>query len=208
MNNDWNFDESVADRFHNEATSHIPSYELVIEKSLNLANLVCSKSDTIIDVGSAIGYTVKKFIENGFINTYGVESSPAMINKSFYPNMIIHSNSLPNKNYNFVMMNWTLHFILDKLNYLRDIHNHLLNDGHFILTDKLSQSEEVKTLYYDFKLHNKVSMEYILEKENKLKNIMFCHTLDYYTKMFEQVGFNYEILHGDLGFVTFLCRKK
>jgi hypothetical protein len=36
-NTTWIFDETVADRFHHEAESHIPSYHNVINKSINFA---------------------------------------------------------------------------------------------------------------------------------------------------------------------------
>lgn len=207
MTNKWNFDEDVASRFHSEALSHIPSYDIVIDKSLQIANLFCDKSDLIIDVGSAVGYTVKRFIEDGFFNTYGVENSQHMIEKSYYKEKIILNDKLPNKIFKLILINWTLHFIPDKLEYLRNMIKQLSNDGYFILTDKLIQSDLVKKLYYNFKIKNNVKLDYILEKEQKLKGIMFCHNFKDYQNMFYRLNLTYEIIHADLGFVTFLCKK-
>ena len=61
MNNTWTFDDSVAVRFQHEAESHIPSYHTVIEKCINFAIKNLQKTDLIIDVGSALGFTIKKF---------------------------------------------------------------------------------------------------------------------------------------------------
>lgn len=203
----WIFDDEVAERFHEEAVNHIPSYFTVIEKSLDIAKLTCKHDDFIIDVGSATGLTIKKFIEAGFKNTIGVENSKSMIKYSCYPEKIIYSSVLPNNQYKLILMNWTLHFIHQKKEYLQNIYDNLAIDGYFILTEKTSQSNIVKKLYYNFKEKNNVSVEYILEKEKKLQSIMFCDTISFYLQTLSKIGFTVEILHADLGFVTFLCKK-
>jgi hypothetical protein len=103
-------------------------------------------------------------------------------------------------------MNWTLHFIQDKYNYLVDIYNKL-DYGHLILTDKTSQSEIVKELYYDFKLSKGVSEDYIQQKEKNLLGVMLSVPIDWYVKSLREIGFTVDIIHGDLGFITFLCKK-
>ena len=206
MNNTWTFDDSVAVRFQHEAESHIPSYHTVIEKCINFAIKNLQKTDLIIDVGSALGFTIKKFKDAGFTNIVGVENSPAMIARSLFPDLVIESSSLPANRYKLILANWTLHFVNDKVAYLQNVYN-CLDNGYFILTDKTEQSDLVKNMYYDFKRSKGVSDQYIFEKEKQLQGIMVSKQISWYIKTLENIGFQFEIIHADLGFVTFLCSK-
>ena len=207
MNEPWIFDDSVATRFQHEAESHIPSYNVVINKSVDFAKKTLQPDDLIIDVGSALGFTINKFKAAGFKNVIGVDNSTAMISKSLYSDTIVHSSTLPVNKYKLVLINWTLHFILDKQEYLQSVYNSLDN-GYLILTDKMKQSDKVKEMYYDFKRNNGVADEYIYQKEDSLKTIMHCKSVEWYTSQLTAIGFDIEIIHADLGFVTFLCYKK
>ena len=61
---------------------------------------------------------------------------------------------------------------------------------------------------YDFKRKNGVTEEYIQQKEKDLIGIMHSVSLGWYTNKLSMVGFkSVEVIHGDLGFVTFLCSK-
>ena len=206
MNEPWIFDDSVATRFQHEAESHIPSYNVVINKSVDFAKKTLQPDDLIIDVGSALGFTINKFKAAGFKNVIGVDNSTAMISKSLYSDTIVHSSTLPVNKYKLVLINWTLHFILDKQEYLQSVYNSLDN-GYLILTDKMKQSDKVKEMYYDFKRNNGVADEYIYQKEDSLKTIMHCKSVEWYTSQLTDIGFDIEIIHADLGFVTFLCTK-
>jgi SAM-dependent methyltransferase len=208
MNMPWIFDETVAARFQHEAESHIPSYNTVINKSIDFAKKTLCSTDLIIDVGSALGFTIKKFKDAGFTNVVGVDNSPAMIAKSLYSELITCSSVLPNNVYKLVLINWTLHFILDKQKYLHTIYESLDDDGYLILTDKTIQSTVIKEMYYDFKRSHGVSDEYIYQKEEKLQSIMHCESIDWYIKHLTMLGLTVEIIHADLGFVTFLCNKQ
>jgi hypothetical protein len=137
----------------------------------------------------------------------GVDNSLAMIEKSLYSDTIIHSSTFPINKYKLVLINWTLHFIIDKQEYLQSVYDSLDN-GYLILTDKTKQSDTVKEMYYDFKRNNGVADEYIYQKEDSLKTIMHCESVEWYTSHLTAIGFNIEIIHADLGFVTFLCYKK
>ena len=200
----WVFDDSVAERFQHEAETNIPDYHLVIDKCVNFANKHLQKTDKIIDVGSALGYTMDKLVDAGFTNVMGVDNSPAMNSKNKHN--VICDDALPDIKYKLILMNWTLHFIQDKYSYLKDIYNKLDN-GHLILTDKTSQSETVKELYYDFKRSKGVSDEYIYQKEKNLAGIMHSVPVDWYLKSLREIGFTVDIIHSDLGFITFLCAK-
>ena len=200
----WVFDNSVAERFQHEAETNIPSYHTVIDKCLHFANKYLQKTDRIIDVGSALGYTMGKFIDAGYTNVMGVDNSPAMNEKNKYST--ICSDRIPSLKYNLVLMNWTLHFLVDKESYLRDIYDNL-DHGYLILTDKTSQSTIVKDWYYDFKRSKGVSDEYIKQKETSLVGVMNSVPVDWYLKTLRDIGFTVDIIHAEYGFITFLCKK-
>ena len=70
--------------------------------------------------------------------------------------------------YDLVLMNWTLHFIKDKEDYLESIFHRCET---LIMTDKLVQSDKTKELYYNFKRKNGISEEYI---KNNIQNEFTC----------------------------------
>jgi SAM-dependent methyltransferase len=203
----WVFDNSVAERFQHEAETNIPSYHLVIDKCLTFANKYLQKTDKVIDVGSALGYTISKFINAGFTNVMGVDNSTAMIDKSMHKQLVLCDDKLPKYKYKLVMMNWTLHFVTDKTSYLIDIYNSLEDNGYLILSDKCLQSDIVKDMYYDFKRSHGVSEEYIRQKEQNLIGVMKSVHIQWYLEALSNIGFKVEVIHADLSFVTFLCTK-
>jgi SAM-dependent methyltransferase len=205
----WTFDNSVASRFREEALSNIPDYERVIGMCIDIAKRRCDEEATIVDVGSALGYTIKKFNDAGYKNVYGVESSQAMIDNSSYQAYIKLSDTFPKEwHADFVMANWTLHFVNERKQYIQDVYNSLLLNGTFILSDKTPQSDAVKELYYDFKRSNGVTDEYIYEKEQKLQGYMNLLPVEWYIDTLKDVGFkNVQIINARYGFITFYAEK-
>ena len=205
---EWKFDPSVADRFQQEAQQHIPDYQRVIDLCLELAKNTLPSDASIIDVGSALGYTVDYFIENGFTNVHGVENSQSMIERSLRRDQIVLSDALPTARYDMIMINWTLHFIVDKISYLTDCFNKLTPNGYLVISDKTTQSLEVKKMYYDFKLANGVDPEYIKQKEQQLQGVMHSMPATWYTAELDKLGFkSVEVINSRFGFVTYLCKK-
>lgn len=206
--NNWQFDESVAKRFQQEAHEHIPDYERVIDLCLDIANNKLNKDSVIIDVGSALGYTVDSFIKHGYSNIVGVEASEAMRLNSLHQDKIILSDAFPNINCDMVIINWTLHFIKNADAYLKSVFDSINDGGILVLTDKTAQCELIKKLYYDFKRSNGVSEEYIQQKEIQLQGYMNNFPVEWYLTILQEIGFsNIQIINTRLGFSTFYCEK-
>ena len=107
----------------------------------------------------------------------------------------------------FVMANWTLHFVKERKQYIQDIYNNMTG-GVFILSEKTTQTKEVKELYYNFKIANGVSLDYIKQKEQLLQGFMDLYPVEWYMQTLTEVGFkNIQILNARYGFVTFYCEK-
>lgn len=204
----WKFDESVASRFQDEATNNIPDYSRVIELCLAVAQDTIKKDAAIIDIGSALGYTVDKFLKAGFTNVKGLDNSESMLAKTLHRDRIILADTLPNEKFKLILMNWTFHFILEKFEYLTNLYEHLEPGGTLILSDKTSQSPQVMKMYYDFKLSQGVSQEYIDEKKKKLAGYMFPVPASWYHENLIKVGFtSVDVLNARVGFVTFVAKK-
>ena len=205
----WKFDNSVADRFDQEANTNIPDYQRVIQLCLDIAKEKDLKS--IIDVGAALGYTIDKFIKEGYTDVEGVDNSEAMINSdlNLAKGRIIFSSTFPkHRKYDMVLANWTLHFVDERIKYIQDIYNGLNDGGVLILTDKTIQTKEIQNLYYKFKLDNGVPLEYIDQKRKMLQGYMNIHSFQWYIDILNAIGFeNIQIINAKLGFVTFYCEK-
>jgi SAM-dependent methyltransferase len=205
----WQFDDTVAQRFHEEAISNIPDYQRVIDLCLTLALDKFTKQSYVVDVGSAIGHTIDQFINQGFENVIGVEASESMIKYSQHSDRVVLSSTLPlDITADLILANWTLHFIIERKQYILNMFNALNSNGVVIITDKTTQSDTIKKLYYDFKRKNGVSDSYIKDKEEKLKGYMHCYTCEWYLDTLASVGFkNIQIINSNLGFVTFYAEK-
>ena len=207
----WKFNEEVAARFNTEARTHIPNYELVVQKCVDIAlNAFPQKSAKIIDVGSAIGYTMERLHAAGFDEVYGVDSSKAMIERCREPERVTHSSSFPTMYapFDMVIANWTLHFIHEREAYLTDIKSALNDNGIFILTDKMTSSAFVHEQYYNFKRVMGVSEEEIVRKEMSLKGVLETRPLEWYLDTLQAQGFrNIEVIDAAYCFATLLAFK-
>ena len=204
----WEFDQTVAERFQHEARTNIPDYDRVIKLCLEVANKTLCKDSSIIDVGSALGHTLDVFIKDGFTNVTGVDNSDTMIANSLHPMRVTKSDKLPDGRYDMVLANWTLHFVQDRYDYIKNIHDSLNTDGILILSDKTLQDPIIEDMYYDFKRSCNVTQEYIDEKKQKLKGYMFPYSVEWYMTTLKVLGFNnIQILNAKVGFVTFYATK-
>jgi len=205
---EWQFDAQVANVFDGIARREIPDYLRVIELCVRIIRQDKRKQPKIIDVGSATGETLKQLYHAGFRHLYGVEASAAMIEKSFAQATLIHSQTFPEHYapFDYVLNNWTLHFIRDPLAYLAAIKRSLAPNGLLILSDKITSSERVHDLYYDYKRANGVSEEDIERKRQQIKGVLQTHSLSWYLNTLAHLGFEQiEVINANTAFVTFMA---
>jgi SAM-dependent methyltransferase len=214
-NQPWEFNSSVAAQFDRHARQHIPDYARVIAKSVDICKkfIKDSNSARIIDVGCAVGETIKKLHEGGFHNLVGVDSSLDMLNKAKHSTTAdwVKSNDFPLDQgpYNAVLCNWTLHFIKDKIAYLQDIYTGLLPGGFLVISDKTADSGIDLELYHDFKRQQGVSEKEIAEKAASVANVMFINNANWYVDTLTDLGFeSVSIINAAPCFTTFLAKKK
>lgn len=206
----WKFDSKVAEVFPTHARQHIPNYDQVIKHCIDVANLH-DKNSKIIDVGCAVGETLIKLQQHGFTNLYGVDYSQSMLDRC--PSNIaklICSDNFPTEHapFDIVLMNWTLHFIKNKVEYLCDIYNSLPPDGILILTEKTSNDQLPLEFYHQFKRSNGVSDQEIKQKAQSLESVMHYNDVPWYFKHLLEIGFTkVYIFNAHWCFTSFIAIK-
>jgi 2-polyprenyl-3-methyl-5-hydroxy-6-metoxy-1,4-benzoquinol methylase len=206
----WEFNKELAPNFVDHAKKHIPDYDKVIDISIDLCKDMYHKHSTIIDVGCASGETLKRLHNQGFSNIYGVDNSQAMLDVC--PKDIAKYKLSDTYPTNFppmdvIICNWTLHFIKDKISYLKSIKENLKVDGTFILSEKTTLDPFMISKYHEFKIQNGVTEEEIKIKEKQLLDVMFINDTEWYINTLKDLGFNkVNVINAHYCFNTFICR--
>lgn len=204
----WKFDDSVAKVFVNHARQHIPNYDLVLHKSVEVCEHLLPKTSKIIDIGCATGNTLDMLTAKGFTNITGIDSSQSMLNQCRSSAKLIHSDKFPEEKFDAVLCNWTLHFIKDKISYLTDCYQGLNDNGFMILSEKTSVDVLPIHFYHQYKLKAGVSYQAIKEKEQSVKDVMFIDSPEWYIQNLKTIGFDkIYIIDAHWCFTTFLCLK-
>ena len=213
----WKFDTTIAKEFVDHARHHIPGYDKIIQKTINICRtlLPFDNHHKIIDVGCATGQTLKQLSQAGFYNLVGVDSSASMLDHARSNGVdqiayLVDQNNFPVDigPYAVVICNWTLHFIQDKTTYLADVFNSLQPGGLIIITDKTYNSGMALDLYHDFKRTQGVSEQEIVTKHLSVQDIMFIEPPEWYLATLKSIGFaDASIIDADFCFTTFLAKK-
>jgi len=204
----WKFNDSVATEFVDHARKHIPNYQKVIDKSVDLCQHFLKHDSAIIDVGCATGHTLKLLSAAGFVNLTGVDNSQSMLDQCKVDAKLIFSDSFPCQRFDGIICNWTLHFIKNKKEYLTDIYNGLNSNGLLIISDKTSNDPLPTHFYHNFKRSAGISEQDILLKAQSLKSVMTINDPEWYLKTLTQQGFKtVYIADADWCFTTFVCIK-
>lgn len=207
---EWRFDAQVAEVFDGIARREIPDYLRVIDLCVRVIGKGKLKQPKIIDVGSATGETLRQLYQAGYRNLYGVDASADMLAKSFQEATLIHSDSFPEIQgpFDYVLNNWTLHFIRNPLEYLEAIKRSLAPGGTLILSDKVSSSACVHDLYYDYKRANGVTEEEIDRKRQQIEGVLVTYPFTWYLNVLANLGLEkIEVINANTAFVTFMAVK-
>jgi SAM-dependent methyltransferase len=205
----WKFDDAVANSFERIADTSIPHYRDVIEKTINIIKKSGKANPKIIDVGSAVGTTLKRLNEAGFTNLYGVDSSESMLQRSFDKAVLIHSEQFPASHgpFDVVIANWVLHFIRDRERYLESIRTSMTSGGLLILSEKVISSPLAHDLYYDFKRSNGLTEEEIHKKQQQLAGVLTPYPLTWYIETLYGLGFkSVDVVDAHYSFVTIMAQ--
>jgi len=207
----FNLFEQIADNFDSHARQHIPDYNLVIQKTIDICDSNLMKQSSILDIGCATGAIVRSLSNLGFENLHAVDSSQQMLDRC--PKNIATyylSNQFPiiDTKFDAVICNWTLHFIKNKISYMKKIYGALNTGGFLILTEKTENDGLALEKYHNFKRSQGVTEEEIINKANLLKDIMFIDSIDWYLKELKILGFKkISIFHATWCFTSLIAIK-
>lgn len=167
------------------------------------------ENTSVIDVGSATGYTMQQFKDAGYRRVHGVDNSPAMLAVSRVQENLIHAATFPKDRgpFQVILANWTLHFIDEREKYLHDIFDGLGKDGIFILSEKMLTDALVHDRYHDFKRSQGMTEVEIRAKEEAIKGVLTPRPLGWYLETLKEAGFSkIEVINAHWCFNTLLCR--
>ena len=207
---EWQFDAQVAEVFDGIARREIPDYLRVIELCVGVVRKGQIAQPKIIDVGSATGETLRQLHLAGYRNLYGVDSSADMLARSFDQATLIHSETFPVQHgpFDYVLNNWTLHFIRQPMAYLESIHQAMAPGATLILSDKVSSSDCTHALYHDYKREHGVSEAEIEKKRQQIEGVLVTYPFTWYLNALNSLGFqDIEIINANTSFVTFMAKK-
>lgn len=209
---EWKFNKEIAKKFNQYVRQHIPDYERVLDLTLNLCTQKLKKDSNILEIGCAIGETVSRLNKKGYKNIHAVDQSQDMLDYCSKDAATYYcSSNFPKIDLLFdaVLCNWTLHFIKNKINYLKNIYNAMNSNGFLILSEKIENSGLALEQYHRWKSSNGVSDEEIQSKAKSLEGVLFVDSIDWYLKNLESVGFKeIYIANSTWCFTTFIAVKK
>lgn len=202
---EWKFDAQVAEAFDAIAQREIPDYLRVIELCIRIIRQDPRAQPKIIDVGSATGETLRQLHQAGYRQLFGVDASADMLARSFSEATLIHSESFPETYgpFDYVLNNWTLHFIREPEAYLAAIKRSLAPGGTLVLTNKVSCSERTHALYHNYKRSHGVNEQAIAKKQAQLQGVLVTQPLEWHLQLLHQLGFaQVEVVNAHTAFVT------
>jgi tRNA (cmo5U34)-methyltransferase len=208
---EWTFNKEIAKKFNRHARQHIPDYERVLNLTINLCTQKLKKNSNILEIGCAIGETVSRLNEKGYKNVHAVDQSQDMLDycpkdaATYYC-----SSNFPKIDLLFdaVLCNWTLHFIKNKNDYLKNIYNAMNSNSFLILSEKTENSGLALKQYHQWKSNNGVSDEEIQSKAKSLEGVLFVNSINWYLKNLKSIGFNeIYIANSTWCFTTFVAVK-
>lgn len=214
MNNlkkgDWVFDSKVAEDFLNIAQTNIPDYNRVIGLVIKIAKKYLNNDSKILDFWSALWFTLENLYNNWFRNLYWVDSSIDMISRSFKWANLVNLDKFPLNlwKFDFIISNWTLHFIKDRELYIKDMYDSLNEWGYLFITEKILTSNMSEDLYHDFKRSMWLTDEEILKKKLSIEWVLIPKSLEWYLNIFNKTWFkNIDIVNATPSFYSFLLKK-
>lgn len=210
IENDFKFDENVAEVFDNMLDRSIPHYREIIQLTAEIIKNFGNENSKIIDLGCSTGNTLillAEELKNGNHTFLGIDNSTAMVEKAVkkshaYSNTKIEFLNEDITKVNFkdvdvVILNYTLQFLrpLLRKEFLCKIYKSLNNGGILILNEKLVFDNSLINrkfidIYYNFKQSKGYSRLEIAKKREALENVLIPFTEKENIVMLENVGFN------------------
>lgn len=224
----FKFDEKVANVFNDMLDRSVPLYQQSIKSQAMLTSRFYKKGTNIYDLGCSngnLGMMILNKIKEKIISMIAIDSSPPMIEKysgrldRFQKESVClicdNIENIKISNASVVIMNLTMQFIdIGKRSELiKNIYNGLVKGGVLLLTEKITQADDVFRLlqedfYKEFKLENGYSELEISQKRDALENVLIPENVSDHDKRIKQAGFkNFDIFLKWFNFASMIAYK-
>ncbi len=225
----FEFNERVADVFDDMLDRSVPFYKQVIEMVAEILGRSLRADDTVYDLGCSTGTTLMalaKKLESKNLKFIGIDSSKAMLDKALRKAEMfsmadridfieIDITQAELSRAGGIILNYTLQFIKPsiRLEFLKNIHNGLRNNGILILSEKvICQDKELDQQFLDsyhrYKKRRGYSELEIANKREALENVLVPLTIQENYDLLVQAGFTrVETFFQWFNFVSFVACK-
>ena len=208
--NSWEFDGEVTSVFDNMLARSIPQYNVMREACFQLAKRFRQPHTDIVDLGCSRGGAIAQLVDTfGATNHFvGLDVSEPMLKASrerfagYIESGTVKIENLdlrtgfPEVKASVILCVLTLQFtpIEHRLRILRDVHQHLVEGGVFILVEKIlgasaTLDEIMVDTYYDLKRSHGYSDEQIERKRLSLEGVLVPVTAEWNNIMLKETGF-------------------
>ncbi len=229
INEDFIFDERVAQVFDDMLDRSIPFYREVIHSISRILDATLEDKSQIVDLGCSTGSTLLQLstlLEKRKFKYIGIDNSSSMLNKAclkaelFSKQKHLHFSkedimNMKRPGTSAFILNYTLQFIrpINREKVLRQILHNLIPGGICILSEKtISHSPGLNrkfiNIYHSFKKEKGYSELEIAKKREALENILIPCSLEENKKMLRSAGFaEVETFFQWFNFVSFVAIK-
>ena len=227
---DFVFDEQVADVFDDMIVRSIPGYETIISMIGKFAKKHYKSESKIYDLGCSLGgvtFEICKQLSESNFNLVAIDNSEAMIGRLRQRKAIIGGledkvkilcediNDTIIENASVVILNFTLQFLPIKYRneLIERIYNNLIPGGILVLSEKIVLNDENLNslfieMYHKFKEANGYSELEINQKRLALENILIPELISTHEKRHVSAGFrSFEVWFQYLNFVSAISLK-
>lgn len=207
---DFVFNERVAEVFDDMLNRSIPFYDTVIESIISLFKQMIPHGSTVYDLGCSTGSTLLKLasrLSDMNLRFIGVDNSPAMIDKARLKadmftkseNVLFQECDISKFNLEGaggIICNYTLQFIRPMLRpeFIKRLYNALCEGGVLIISEKVISHDsrlnrEFIEIYHQFKRDRGYSELEIASKREALENVLIPFSIQENKDLLHQAGF-------------------
>jgi tRNA (cmo5U34)-methyltransferase len=207
---DFTFNDRVAEVFDDMLNRSIPYYRTVIDGMAQLLACRLAPGSTLYDLGCSTGATLlelaRRLPDMGF-HYIGIDNAPAMLDKARRKSAMFNKSavlqfkednvtSCPLPHATGIICNYTLQFLrpLTRQTFISRIYEALPEGGLFFLSEKtISHASRLNRdfieIYHNFKKKQGYSELEIAAKREALENVLIPFSLDENIALLRQAGF-------------------
>ncbi len=210
IDEDFVFNERVAEVFDDMLDRSIPFYRQVIDAEAQLLKGLLDHGDTVYDLGCSTGTVLLEFsrlLENKGLQFVGIDNSASMIDKARLKSELYSKQkslsflleditTFDHQEASGIILNYTMQFIrpLQRESFLQRLFDKLRPGGIILISEKVINHDrrlnrEYIDIYHRFKRTHGYSELEIAKKREALENILIPFSIEENKTMLKNSGF-------------------